>query len=44
MMQTGLQYGMNTMDSCLKDLTHRGLITLDVAMSKVKNREEFKQL
>ncbi|MDD5465107.1 MAG: type IV pilus twitching motility protein PilT [Candidatus Omnitrophica bacterium] len=44
MMQTGLQYGMNTMDSCLKDLTQKGLITLDVAMSKVKNREEFKQL
>jgi len=44
MMQTGLQYGMNTMDSCLKDLTYKGLITLDVAMSKVKNREEFKQL
>ncbi|MFA5093186.1 MAG: type IV pilus twitching motility protein PilT [Candidatus Omnitrophota bacterium] len=44
MMQTGLQYGMNTMDSCLKDLTQKGLITLDVAMAKVKNREEFKQL
>lgn len=44
MMQTGGQYGMNTMDSCLKDLTQKGLITLDVAMSKVKNREEFKQL
>lgn len=44
MMQTGGQYGMNTMDSCLKDLCKKGLITLDVAMSKVKNREEFKQL
>ncbi|MDD5108935.1 MAG: type IV pilus twitching motility protein PilT [Candidatus Omnitrophica bacterium] len=44
MMQTGLQYGMNTMDSCLKELTQKGLITLDMAMSKVKNREEFKQL
>jgi len=44
MMQTGGQYGMNTMDSCLKVLTQKGLITLDVAMSKVKNREEFKQL
>lgn len=44
MMQTGLQYGMNTMDSCLKELTQKGLITLDAAMSKVKNREEFKQL
>ncbi len=44
MMQTGLQYGMNTMDGCLKELTKKGLITLDAAMSKVKNREEFKQL
>ncbi len=43
-MQTGLQYGMNTMDSCLKSLMQKGLITVDVAMSKVKNREEFKQL
>jgi twitching motility protein PilT len=44
MMQTGLQYGMNTMDKCLKDLIQKGLITLDIAMSKVKNKEEFKQL
>ncbi|MBU4252438.1 MAG: type IV pilus twitching motility protein PilT [Candidatus Omnitrophica bacterium] len=43
-MQTGLQYGMNTMDSCLKTLMQRGLITLDVAMSKTRNKEEFKQL
>ncbi|MDP2928005.1 MAG: type IV pilus twitching motility protein PilT [Candidatus Omnitrophota bacterium] len=43
-MQTGLQYGMNTMDSCLKTLMQKGLITLDVAMSKIKNKEEFKQL
>jgi twitching motility protein PilT len=43
-MQTGMQYGMNTMDSCLKSLMQKGLITLDVAMSKIKNKEEFKQL
>ncbi len=43
-MQTGLQYGMNTMDSCLKTLMQKGLITLDVAMSKTRNKEEFKQL
>jgi twitching motility protein PilT len=43
-MQTGLQYGMNTMDSCLKILMQKELITLDVAMSKIKNKEEFKQL
>ncbi|HNW39980.1 MAG TPA: type IV pilus twitching motility protein PilT [Candidatus Omnitrophota bacterium] len=43
-MQTGMQYGMNTMDSCLKSLMQRELITLDVAMSKIRNKEEFKQL
>jgi len=43
-MQTGSQYGMNTMDKSLKDLTQKGLITLDLAMSKARNREEFKQL
>ncbi|MBI4982412.1 MAG: type IV pilus twitching motility protein PilT [Candidatus Omnitrophica bacterium] len=44
LMQTGSQFGMRTMDKSLKELTKQGLITLDVAMSKVKNAEEFKQL
>jgi len=44
LMQTGSQYGMKTMDKSLKELVQRGVITLDVAMSKVKNPEEFKQL
>lgn len=44
LMQTGSQYGMKTMDRSLKELMHQGLITMDVAMSKVKNVEEFKQL
>lgn len=44
LMQTGSQYGMKTMDKSLKELTQKGLIALDVAMSKVKNPEEFKQL
>ena len=43
-MQTGMQYGMNTMDSCLKTLMQKGLVSLDAAMSKIKNKEEFKQL
>lgn len=42
--QTGSQYGMKTMDKSLKELYQQGIITLDVAMSKVKNMEEFKQL
>ena len=44
LMQTGSQYGMKTMDKSLKELTQKGLITMDTAMAKVKNREEFKQL
>jgi twitching motility protein PilT len=44
LMQTGSQYGMKTMDKSLKELVQRGDITLDVAMSKVKNPEEFRQL
>ena len=44
LMQTGAQYGMKTMDKSLKELVQKGAITLDTAMSKVKNPEEFKQL
>ena len=44
LMQTGSQYGMKTMDKSLKGLLNQGLISLDVAMSKVKNIEEFKEL
>lgn len=44
LMQTGTQYGMKTMDKSLKELFQNGSITLDVAMSKAKNAEEFSQL
>ncbi|MDD4939968.1 MAG: type IV pilus twitching motility protein PilT [Candidatus Omnitrophica bacterium] len=44
LMQTGSQYGMKTMDKSLKELYLKGMISLDVAMSRVKNPEEFKQL
>ena len=44
LMQTGAQYGMKTMDKSLKELFKQGLITLDAALSKVKNLDEFKQL
>ncbi|MDD5730705.1 MAG: type IV pilus twitching motility protein PilT [Candidatus Omnitrophica bacterium] len=44
LMQTGSQYGMKTMDKSLKELYQKGMISLDVAMSKVKNTEEFRQL
>jgi len=42
--QTGNQYGMHTMDSCLKDLYEQGIITYEDALEKVKNIEEFKHL
>lgn len=44
LMQTGSQYGMKTMDKSLKEAYQKGLITLDAAMTKVKNPEEFRQL
>ena len=44
LMQTGGQYGMKTMDKSLKELFQEKHITLDVAMSKVKNIDEFKHL
>jgi len=44
LMQTGTQYGMKTMDKSLKELTQKGLISLDTALSKVRNPDEFKQL
>lgn len=44
LIQTGSQYGMKTMDKSLKELFQQELITLDVALSKVKNPEEFRQL
>ena len=44
LMQTGSQYGMKTMDKSLKELFNQGKITLDTALSKVKNTDEFKQL
>lgn len=44
LMQTGSQYGMRTMDKSLKELFQQGLINLDVAMSKVKDPDEFQQL
>jgi twitching motility protein PilT len=43
-MQTGSQFGMKTMDKCLKELYTKGLITLDAAIAKVKNQEEFRQM
>ncbi len=42
--QTGHQYGMHTMDKCLRDLYVQGVITYEAAIGQVKNVEEFRQL
>ena len=40
--QTGQQFGMQTMDQCLQDLVRRGLITRQDALSRAKVKETFK--
>jgi twitching motility protein PilT len=42
--QTGLQYGMYTMDTSLKLLYEAGIVSYEDALAQVKNVEEFKQL
>jgi twitching motility protein PilT len=42
--QTGVQYGMHTMDTSLKLLFQEGLVTYEDAFAQVKNVEEFEQL
>ena len=44
LIQMGAQYGMHTMDKCLKDFYRQGLITKEMALSKVKNPVEFDNL
>lgn len=44
LMQTGAQYGMKTMDKSLKELYQAGLISLEAALEKAKNPDEFRNL
>jgi twitching motility protein PilT len=44
LIQTGHQYGMCTMDKCLKDFYKSGVISYETALSKAKHVEEFKNL
>ncbi len=44
LIQTGAQYGMKTMDKCLKELYENKQITYEAALSKVKSIQEFKVL
>jgi len=40
--QTGQQYGMQTLDQCLTDLVRRNLITNQEARGKAMNPDNFK--
>lgn len=42
--QTGSQFGMNTMDKSLKELYLKGIITYETAIAKAKNIQDFKNL
>ncbi len=42
--QTGMQYGMVTMEANLRDLYQRGLITFEDALSKTTRPEDLKRL
>ncbi len=42
--QTGSQYGMQTMDKSLKELYLRGIITYEAAVARAKNINEFRDL
>lgn len=44
LIQMGAQYGMHTMDKSLKDLYRKGIISKEVALTKVKNVMEFENL
>ncbi|MGO8683858.1 MAG: type IV pilus twitching motility protein PilT [Thermoleophilia bacterium] len=43
-MQTGAQYGMQTMDASLADLVRRGMITQELALNRAHDREGLKRL
>lgn len=43
-MQTGAQYGMQTMDTALADLVRRGKIAKDLALRRSSNPEELERL
>ncbi len=42
--QTGMQFGMQSLDGSLKKLVEEGVITYEDAMVHVKNPEEFRQM
>ncbi len=43
LIQTGVQYGMKTMDKSLKELYNQGEIDFETAIAYAKERSEFKK-
>jgi twitching motility protein PilT len=41
MIQTGQQYGMQTMDMCLQELVRRNVISIQEARQKASNKDAF---
>ncbi|WAJ68983.1 type IV pilus twitching motility protein PilT [Catenovulum adriaticum] len=39
--QTGMGFGMQTMDQCLTDLVNRGIVTRQIAAEKATNKQQF---
>lgn len=44
LIQTGSQYGMQSMDRSLKDLFRKGTVTFEAIRDRIKNIEEFESL
>jgi len=42
-MQTGAQFGMQTMDQALKNLVKRGLISFETALSRARDPKGFQE-
>jgi twitching motility protein PilT len=40
--QTGQQFGMQTLDQCLQDLVKRGVVTRQQAAGYAKNKDSFR--
>ncbi|HEX5362440.1 MAG TPA: twitching motility protein PilT, partial [Fluviicoccus sp.] len=41
MIQTGQQYGMQTLDQCLQDLVRRNIVSEEEARGKATNKDYF---
>jgi twitching motility protein PilT len=39
--QTGQQFGMQTLDQCLQDLVRKNMITKETARAKAAHKENF---